>query len=646
MLSCPPIIITQLSTLKTYQRLVRALPSRSYGVKLFPRSAKGYATSSPVANGETLRESNNLPKPEALTLLHKAAMVVPRVLEASSNSPGFLRNGETSRTWESILSDAHEDLSTASERPARIVVYGLDEWSGSAELVTALLSDPLADAEQSKAFETRWKEQNGTNLNITDATNPNPEPASSVRISSGYLNQFPIPVEITEFRTPAFAEGDSSSVLSKILGTPSTWMADVAIIVCNPLTTSLPSILDAHLPANAIIVLSANIAPADLNATVHSQAPRLSRNQISGTNLPDIISVDPRRALDAIRTLQAEPGSLPAIQRYQAGYIGSRLADVTQALRSRLAPNPALPTVRTNLALNHISDALRYSVHIIQQLRSETDKAFIDASHLTERIREVETRVANDVFGRRDPGTEKIILNEVEQATKQAEKDMKIVMDRLTWWRMVWRIDEISGIICSALRQSWCYDLEKRLVMQTGQLAALQTDLTKSAFTLLTTHSSLSTAVLRNNLLQLKGSPRYHLTPKSLTQPLVTRRNQIIEYPTARLHAAGQRAVLGMTGGSLSGIGVSWAGWLGWMVGSGEGLLGFVGIDAGTAIGLGLLTAVASIRWAIGSWEKSKKRWWQDWERAAEGLDRDLKVRIRAFWNNLQLIVRRLRSAP
>lgn len=284
-----------------------------------------------------------------------------------------------------------------------------------------------------------------------------------MQISSGYLTQFPIPVEITEFRTPTSAEGDKSSALSKILGTPSVWQADVAIIVCNPLTTSLPSILNAHLPANAIIVLSENIAPADLNAIIHSQASRLSRNQISATNLPDIISVDPRRALDAIRTLQAEPGSLPAIQRYQAGFVGSRLADVTQALRSKLAPNPAVPTVRINLALNHISDALRYSMHTIQQVRNETDKAFIDTNRLTESIREVNTRVANDVFGRRDPGTEKIVLNEVEEATKLAEKEMKILMDRLTWWRMVWRIDEISGIICSALRQSWCHSLEKKV---------------------------------------------------------------------------------------------------------------------------------------------------------------------------------------
>jgi hypothetical protein len=93
-----------------------------------------------------------------------------------------------------------------------------------------------------------------------------------------------------------------------------------------------------------------------------------------------------------------------------------------------------------------------------------------------------------------------------------------------------------------------------------------------------------------------------------------------------RLHIAGQRAVLVMSGGVATGAGISWAGWLSWLLGSGEGLLGFVGMDAGTAVGVGILSAVASIRWAVGKWEKSKKRWWQDWSRVGEGLDRDLKV--------------------
>lgn len=95
-----------------------------------------------------------------------------------------------------------------------------------------------------------------------------------------------------------------------------------------------------------------------------------------------------------------------------------------------------------------------------------------------------------------------------------------------------------------------------------------------------------------------------------------------------RLHVTGQRAVLGMTGGVGSGVAISWAGWLGWLLGSGEGLLGFLGMDAGTAVGVGMLTALLSIRWGVGRWEKGKKRWWQDWVRVTDGLDRDLKVRV------------------
>lgn len=144
---------------------------------------------------------------------------------------------------------------------------------------------------------------------------------------------------------------------------------------------------------------------------------------------------------------------------------------------------------------------------------------------------------------------------------------------------------------------------------------------------LLSTHPALSTEVLRNTLLQVQRTPDYSLTSETLTQPIHTRRNQILEFPTTQLHVTGQRAVLGMTGGIVTGVGISWAGWLGWLLGSGEGLLGFMGMEAGTAVGVGILSAVASIRWTVGKWEKSKRRWWQDWKRVAEGMDRDLKVR-------------------
>ncbi len=125
MSSCPPVVTTRLSAFKTSRNVVRT-PLR--GGKSHLCSARGYASASPVTavNGKTQRENSRLPKPEALTLLHKASIVVPRALKTVNDSPGFLRIGDTSSTWESILSDAHQDLSTASERPAKIVGSSLE----------------------------------------------------------------------------------------------------------------------------------------------------------------------------------------------------------------------------------------------------------------------------------------------------------------------------------------------------------------------------------------------------------------------------------------------------------------------------------------------------------------------------------------
>jgi hypothetical protein len=81
--------------------------------------------------------------------------------------------------------------------------------------------------------------------------------------------------------------------------------------------------------------------------------------------------------------------------------------------------------------------------------------------------------------------------------------------------------------------------------------------------------------------------------------------------------------VLSMGSSIVAGAGAGWAGWVGWLSGTGEGLLG---MDAGTAIGVGLLTSVTGVRWAIGRWEKAKRRWWEDWERIGQGLGRDLRV--------------------
>lgn len=39
-----------------------------------------------------------------------------------------------------------------------------------------------------------------------------------------------------------------------------------------------------------------------------------------------------------------------------------------------------------------------------------------------------------------------------------------------------------------------------------------------------------------------------------------------------------------------------------------------------------MLCIMLGVRWAVGTWERAKKRWWEDWVRVGEGLGRDLEV--------------------
>lgn len=159
--------------------------------------------------------------------------------------------------------------------------------------------------------------------------------------------------------------------------------------------------------------------------------------------------------------------------------------------------------------------------------------------------------------------------------------------------------------------------------MQAGRLSSLQEQFASFVQTLLSAYPSLSnfaSPVLSNTLSQIQSSQKYPLTPTVLTRPIHSRISQLTTYSTSQLHLKAQRIVLGLYGSLFGGLGVSWAGWVGFT----EPLLG---LGAETSVGVGMLGAVFCLRWAVGKWERAKKRWWADWERIGEGLGRDLKVR-------------------
>jgi hypothetical protein len=148
----------------------------------------------------------------------------------------------------------------------------------------------------------------------------------------------------------------------------------------------------------------------------------------------------------------------------------------------------------------------------------------------------------------------------------------------------------------------------------------LQRSLSSSARKLLRSIPPFSTfhsSLLQNSTDQHSSSPLYPLTSPSLTTPIHKRRSQLQNFAATQLHLAAQQTVLAAFSSLAVGTGIGWSGWY--------GLLGY-SVNTSTAIGLGALCGLLGVRWAVGRWERAKRKWWLNWTRVGDGLGRDLEA--------------------
>ena len=252
--------------------------------------------------------------------------------------------------------------------------------------------------------------------------------------------------------------------LSHILENSTIYQADVPIIVCNPIATPLSTILASPLPHNAILVLTSNISQANLDEIIQQKLAASPPHRRLPFKIFKTIAVDPRRAVEAVHALQSDSQSVFAIQRFQTDFLSSAIVSVTHALHDKLESNSStspLLALRAKTALYHIQDALCAVLTSIREMRHDLDQASVEASNLRARFEESQARVQGDVFG--SPLGDKTDVDQVAEANRLAEAEMRPVMDRLTWWRMAWRVDEISSIVGRAVTRSWCQALEKKV---------------------------------------------------------------------------------------------------------------------------------------------------------------------------------------
>jgi hypothetical protein len=156
-------------------RCILPLPKRAAGSV---RSPRGQCTSARFSASRPPRSAPpNTIRHEALTLQHKVENLLEPVFRVGERPSGLPC---TIQIWRDILSDAFDNLSTAADRPARVVgkfrlpcsirkptpihvVFPVDEWSGAQDLVTALLEEPLcSDQSQKDTLKNRWEGVNSS----------------------------------------------------------------------------------------------------------------------------------------------------------------------------------------------------------------------------------------------------------------------------------------------------------------------------------------------------------------------------------------------------------------------------------------------------------------------------------------------------
>ncbi|KAG1746291.1 hypothetical protein EDD22DRAFT_918270 [Suillus occidentalis] len=564
------------------------------------------------SNAQTSNDSlgNKAPssKYEYSALLHRISAFLPRALPGSTTDGGI----QSSQLWTELLSEVDADLcSTLEAHPsARVVVCGADQWAGSHELITALLENPFTtDEAYSDILRNRWKNQSAyltiDHGFLTSLVN------GTLSIPASWLQQYPFPIQLTEIPS-----------LSSHSSFPKTLLkGDVLILLCNPLTNHLPTLISTtkHILQRPNTILVLTTSSASEHALDHISKELAAANCTPGK----ILAADPIRALEAVSALKLDPSSPAAIQRYQNDFMGSRISLLGDVVAGMLGSKDS---DRTSLPSSLLS-AIRTRIF---QARVAIDRIFTCASELQSQVEEVRARTDREV----------LVESGIDEALLRGSKEMKALLGSLTWLKMIWRVDEIDSLVSSALDKYWCRELESQLILQTGRLASTQTSLTSSTFSQLVKLASPSSlpafhsCILDNHLRQLTHSPTYALTPDALTRPIQARRSQLTKYTTTRLHRDAQNAVLGAFGGMFGGAGVGW--WLAF----GESALSVgAGSEAGTALGAGALVAVASIRWAVGKWERAKRKWVEDAGRIGEGLKRDLKVTLeRGIENNVAVV--------
>ena len=273
--------------------------------------------------------------------------------------------------------------------------------------------------------------------------------AAKLICPSTWLLQYPYDIELVEF-PPLSSISIANTDATKLL-----LSSDVLVLLCDPLTTSVPTLCakSQHLlnRQNTILVFT-SVAPFE-----HRR--RLLSKELAelGCKPGHILFLDPTRALDAITLLQTD-SSLPfAIERYQKDSLNSQISTLGVAINELFGTRAS--TESSLLALQTRT--------VLMQLQSALDASFRSVQCAAERLARMDAGVAklrSQVAGiKESEGSEALGAGEndvVRSVLAQGIKRMQAMLQSLSFWRMLWRVDDVGPLVSAPVRMEWCKELE------------------------------------------------------------------------------------------------------------------------------------------------------------------------------------------
>lgn len=232
--------------------------------------------------------------------------------------------------------------------------------------------------------------------------------------------------------------------------------SDVVLLLCDPVFTPISTLasMERHLinRPNTILVLT-SVAPSE-----HRHTRIWMELSDLGCKPGRLLFVDPVQALDAITLLQTDPNFPLAIERYQRNSLDSQIAkiavEISQLLGTREAADQSWLSLQTRTALAQMKVALDAGTNSVQFSAKAVDQLSTSVVQLQSQVEAAGREAESLVFGRTAEG------DIVGLALAQGTNRIKATLDSLSFWNMVWRVDEVESLIGATVRKEWCRGLE------------------------------------------------------------------------------------------------------------------------------------------------------------------------------------------